>query len=155
MTIDDLIAQMAIGDFIQTAAVLVAVVASLVALFTSSRDRANARKIAAEDRRVALEQAKLMFDLEALLRLLQNHNRGGSTDALERKQMGAEAQAIIGMLGPDLLPQLWDRRIGVEEEKLREMLADDTTQEFKKWQYETQLAMNATTARIRALIDRD
>ncbi len=99
MTIDDLIARMAIGDFISAVAVVVAVGASLVALFVSWRERVNARKIAAEDRRVALEQAKLMFDLEQLLRLLENGNRGGSTDALERARLGAEALSLIGLLG--------------------------------------------------------
>lgn len=155
MTIDDLIARMAIGDFIQTAAVLVAVGASLVALFTSWRDRVSARKIAAEDRRASLEQAKLMFDLEALLRLQQNHNRGGSTDALERTQMGAEAMAIVGLLGPTVLPNLWQRRIGKSDDDLAAQVADEETEEWKKWQFETQIALNRTTARIRELVERD
>lgn len=77
--------------WIQAAAVLVAVAASIVALFVSWRDRVSTRTIAAEDRRTALERAKLMFDLETLLRLLENRNRGGSTDTQESRCMGAEA----------------------------------------------------------------
>ena len=156
MTIDDLIARMAVGDFIQTAAVLVAVLASLVALFVSWRERVNARKISAEDRRAALEQAKLMFDLDALLRLLENQNRGGSTDDLERKQLGAEAMALVGMIGPDRLPRLWKRRIGHDDDGLRAKLGDDetTTPEFLKWAIEVQLALNDVVDEIHASVNR-
>lgn len=155
MTIDDLIARMAVGDFIQVVAVLVAIGASIIALVLSWRDRVSARKIAAEDRRVALEQAKLMFDLEQLLRLLENGNRGGSTDALERSRLGAEALSLIGLLGPELLPRQWARRIEHEDKELREKLTDESeSPEFIKDTIETQLAVNTTVDRIRKIIDR-
>ena len=96
-----------------------------MALFVSWRERVNARSIAAEDRRAALEQAKLMFDLDALLRLLENQNRGGSTDYLERKQLGGEAMALVGLIGPERLPRLWKRRIGHDNDGLRAKLGDD------------------------------
>lgn len=156
MTIDDLLARMAVGDYIQTAAVVVAVTASIVALVVSWRDRVNARRIAAEDRRAALEQAKLMFDLEALLRLLENQNRGGSSDDLERKRLGAEAMAIVGLIGPDRLPRLWQRRIGEDDNGLRAKLDDDekTTPEFLKWAIEVQLALNEVVEEIRKSVNR-
>lgn len=156
MTIDDLLARMAVGDYIQTAAVVVAVGASVVALIVSWRDRVNARKIAAEDRRAALAQAKLMFDLEALLRLLENQNRGGSTDDLERKRLGAEAMAIVGLIGPERLPRLWERRIGHDDEGLRAKLDDDEkmTPEFLKWAIEVQLALNEVVEEIRKSVNR-
>ena len=156
MTVEDLLARMAIGDYIQTAAVVVAVGASIVALIISWRDRLNARRIAAQDRRAALEQAKLMFDLEALLRLLDNQNRGGSTDDLERKRLGAEALAIVGLIGPERLPRLWERRIGHDNDGLRAKLNDDekTTPEFRKWAIEVQLALNAVVEEIRESVNR-
>jgi hypothetical protein len=156
MTIDDLIARMAVGDFIQTVAVLVALLAAGVALFVSWRERVTARKIAAADRSASLQQAKLMFDLDALLRLLENANRGGSTDDLERKRLGAEAMALVGLIGPERLPRLWQRRIGHSDDELRSKLDDDekTTPEFLKWAIETQLAVNEVVDEIRTTLNR-
>ncbi|PWC03076.1 hypothetical protein [Agromyces badenianii] len=139
--------------WIQAGAVVVAVAASLVALYTSWRDRANARRIAAEDRRASLEQAKLMFDLEALLRLLENLNRGGSTDTQESRRMGSEALSLIGLLGPDLLPTQWQRRVGRDDEGFQTLLKDPGFPEFKKDAIEVQIAVNRVTRRVQALLD--
>lgn len=155
MTIEELIAQMAIGDLIATAALVAAVLASIVALFTSWRDRANARNIAAEDRRSALEQAKLMFDLEALLRLLENRNRGGSTDKEERSRLGSEALSLVGLLGPEQVPTQWARQVERDDDGLRAKATEPKFPEFKKDAIEVQLAVNAATRRIRELIERD
>ncbi len=116
----------------------------------------NARKIATDDRRAALAQAKLMFDLEALLRLLENQNRGGSTDDLEQKRLGAEAMALVGLIGQERLPRLWQRRIGEDDDGLRAKLTDDekTTPEFLKWAIEVQLALNEVVEEIRQSVNR-
>ena len=152
---EELILQMRLSDWIQTAAVLVAVGASVVALIVSWRDRMNARKIAAADRAAALAQAKLMFDMEALLRLLENQNRGGSTDDLERKRLGAEAMALVGLTGPERLPTLWKRRIGHDDEELREKLSDGSdSPDFIKWAIEVQLALNKVVDEIRQVVSR-
>ncbi|MBH0110986.1 hypothetical protein I6E81_12485 [Salinibacterium sp. NG22] len=142
--------------WIQASAIVVAVVASIVALFISWRDRVNARLIASEDRRAALQQAKLMFDLEALLRLLENQNRGGSTDDLERAQLGAETMALVGLIGEDRLPILWKRRIGYDDAGLRAKLttAESETPTHMKHTIETQLALNEVVREIYAAVNR-
>lgn len=140
--------------WIQAGAVVVAVGASIVALVVSWRDRVNARNIAAKDRRAALAQAKLMFDLEALLRLLENQNRGGSTDRLETQRLGAEALSLIGLLGRDRLPRLWDRRVERDDDGLRELFEDEHFPEFKKDAVEVQLAVNEVVREIREIVNR-
>jgi len=166
MTVEDLLAQMRVGDVIQTIAVVIALAAAVIALIVSWRDRVNARAIAAkdrenalaiatEDRRTALEQAKLMFDLESLLRLLENLNRGGSTDQAEARRMGSEAMTLIGLLGRDLLPTQWARVVERDDDGLREYLDDEEFPQYKKDAIETQLAVNVTTKRIGKLLARD
>src|SRR5690625_7848541 len=85
--------------WIQAAAVVVALGASITALVISMLDRRNARSIAAWDRAVSIRQTKLMFELEALTKLSQNLRRGGHTDSDIRKDMGAEAGEVIGDIG--------------------------------------------------------
>lgn len=141
--------------WIQASAIVVAIGASIVALVISWRDRVNARLIASEDRRAALEQAKLMFDLEALLRLLENQNRGGSTDDLERARLGAEAMALVGLIGPNRLPTLWKRRIGHDDDGLRAKLTEESeTPDFLKHTIETQLALNEVVREIYTAVNR-
>ena len=101
---------MTTSDFIQVAAVLVAIGAAIIALVISASDRKNARQIADADRASTLRHAHLMFELEALTRLSENLNRGGSADPLERNRMGAEALTLVGVLSSDRVPQLWERR---------------------------------------------
>lgn len=139
---------MELTDWIQVVAVLVAVGASLVALYISDRDRTNARQIAAADRRAALRQAKLLVDLENLTRLAENLNRGGSTDPAETKRMGAEALTLIGLIGPDLLPTQWAKRVG-SNAHLEAKLRDEDFPEFKKYAIEAQLAVNTVVDLIR------
>ena len=95
---------MATGDIIQIAAVVVAVGASLVALSIASMDRRNAIKIAQDDRRAAIDQARLLAELEAAIRLSVLEARGGHTDPVVSKDMGAETLALVSMLGPDRVP---------------------------------------------------
>lgn len=142
-----------IALLVQVAAVAVAVGASIVALTISALDRRNAWKIAAKDRKDSLRQAQLLFEQDVLLRLLENERRGGSADKLERDQLGAEAAALIGLLGPDRLPMNWQGRVGQNEEELRAFLIDTSKQEFLRRAVEVQLALNSTTAEIRAILD--
>lgn len=97
--------------WVQAGAVVVAIGASVVARIISALDRKNSRQIATEDRRTALEHGQLLFEQQALLRLLQNLKRGGHTDSAISKDMGAEAGAIIGALGPERLPMNWDKQV--------------------------------------------
>lgn len=64
-----------------------------------------------------------MFELETLTRLSQYLNRGGSTDALERAQMSAEALTLVGVLNPERVPELWDRKVGGDD-RLRAAFVD-------------------------------
>lgn len=150
------------GDLIQILAVLAAVAASIVALVVSAKDRKNAQtiarddrdaaaRVAAGDRREALRQAHMMFELESLTRLLENLNRGGTSDDLERRRMGAEALTMIGVLGPKRVPHLWEDRAG-DDEKLRAHYADPQMPAFKKNAIEVQLAVNALQREILAAL---
>ncbi len=155
---------MTLSDFIQMLAVLAALGASIVALVVSAKDRKNAQTIAegdrraaaqlaSDDRREALHQAHLIFELETLTRLLENLNRGGSTDSAESRRMGAEALTLIGVLGPERVPHLWDDRAG-DDEKLQRHYDDPEMPEYKKNAIEVQLAVNALRREIRDTLER-
>ncbi|PCE15904.1 hypothetical protein AUC47_10280 [Microbacterium sp. SZ1] len=167
---------MTLGDLIQILAVLAAIGASIVALIVSAKDRRNAREIAiedraeaarlaaedrveaaraaADDRRESLRHAYLLHELETLAKLLVNLNRGGSADKQESKRMGAEALTLIGQLGEERLPKLWNERAG-DEEKLRAAYNDPEMPEYKKDALEAQLAVHAILREIRGIVDPD
>jgi hypothetical protein len=140
--------------WIQVAAVIAAVAAAIIALIISAKDRVNARAIAQEDRAASLAQAKLMFDLDLLLRLLDNRNRGGSTDPQETARMGAEVLTLVGLLGPDRVPRQWAHHVEVDDDGLRDLLEDPEMPDFKKDAIETQLAANALMGEIRSILER-
>ncbi|MFF2622456.1 hypothetical protein [Oerskovia jenensis] len=133
--------------WIQSAVAVAAIAAAIMALVIGALDRRNARSIAAEDRRSALRHAKLMSDLELLSRLLENLNRGGSSDPDESKRMGAEALTLIGLLGPEILPSLWEARVG-DDAKLRALASEDEFPLWKRNAIDVQLAVNDVVARI-------
>lgn len=127
--------------WIQAGATVAAVAAAIIALVVSALDRKNTRTVAAsdredarelarEDRAASLRQSQLLFEQEALLRLFENARHGGSTDALRRADLGAEAEAIIGLFGPERLPLNWANRVAKTPDELREFVKDDTNQEF-------------------------
>lgn len=147
--------EQALSNWIQAAAVVAAVFAAIVALRIAGKDRRESRAIAADDRKASLQQAKLLFDLELLLRLLENRNRGGSTDRQEVSRMGAEALTLVGMVGRERLPRQFDRHVEVDDDGLRAMLEDDETPQVVKDAVETQLAVNGLLRQIRGLVDRD
>lgn len=139
-----------LSNWIQVVAVLAAVGASIVALVVSAKDRRNAREIADADRAASLHHARLLFELEMATRLLENKNRGGSTDPIERAQLGAEALTMIGVLGYDRVPRQWSRRVDRDDDGLSDLLIDPETPEWKKDAIETQLAVNSILRAIDA-----
>jgi hypothetical protein len=149
--------------WIQAGATVAAVAAAIIALVVSALDRKNTRTIAAsdraaarnlvrEDRAAALRQSQLLFEQEALLKLLQNARHGGSTDPLKRADLGAEAGAIIGLFGPERLPLNWANRVAKTNEELKEFVEDDTNKELLRHSVEVQLALAEVTEEIRALL---
>lgn len=132
---------MAVGDVIQIAAILVAAGASIVALIIASMDRRNAIKIAEDDRQVAADQARLLAELEAAIRLSVLEARGGHTDPIISKDMGAETLALIAMLGPDRVPEMWKRRVEKSDEELRAFIANENEPEFLRDAVEAERAV--------------
>lgn len=137
-----------IALWVQVAAVVSAVVAAIIALVVSALDRKNARRIADEDRRSALKQAHLMFELEALLRLTQNLTRGGHTDRQISSDMGAEASALIGALGPERIPKSWARIVDISPQEIQATLEDEKTPDYLKHSIEAHLALRAVAEEI-------
>ncbi|TAP25925.1 hypothetical protein [Arthrobacter sp. S41] len=138
--------------WVQAAAVVVAVGASIVALIVSALDRRNARSIAAKDRELAVRQATLMFELESLLRLGQLRRRGGHVDKEKSTDMGAEAAALVGALGAERLPKNWLGAVDRDDAGLRAFVDDESNEEWKRKAVEVQLALNAVTAEIQELL---
>ncbi|MCB5282724.1 MULTISPECIES: hypothetical protein [unclassified Arthrobacter] len=138
-----------IALWVQVAAVVAAVGASIVALVVSALDRRNARRIADEDRRAALKQAHLMFELETLLKLTKNLSRGGHSDTAISRDMGAEAGALIGALGPDRVPRSWESLVDRTPEEIQAKLEDGETAEWLKKSIEAQLALTEVAEEIR------
>jgi hypothetical protein len=154
---------------VQSVVALAAVAAAIAALVIASKDRkhaaelaerdrehaqalaegaqAHAEAVAAEQARKALENAKLMFDLDVMVRLHENIVRRGSSDQQESKRMGAEALALIGVLGPKVVPRQWADQVG-EDEALLELLNDESEEQFLRNRAETQLAVNRMIARL-------
>ena len=142
-----------IALWVQVAAVLAAVAASIIALVISARDRRTSRQIAADDRRASLTQTKLAFEMDALLRLSQNLARGGTTDDQQRKDMGAEATAIVGAIGPKRLPLNYATKVEKTDAELVEFVEDAESPGFLRHSVESLLALKAVTAELNALIE--
>lgn len=94
----------------QTLTVLVAAGGLFVALRIARDDRRQSAEIARDDRAAMRHEAERRHILDLLVRLVENLDRGGSTDPQERARMGAEAGALTTAIGPDLLPHAWARR---------------------------------------------
>ncbi|MDR6171561.1 hypothetical protein [Curtobacterium sp. SORGH_AS_0776] len=140
-----------VAIWVQVAAVLVAVGAAVVALVISALDRRSARAIAAKDRAVGIRQAHLLFELDSLLRLEANLRRGGSNDIQKSRDMGAEAGALIGAIGPERLPLNWEKRIGKTDDELREFSNDDKNLDWLRRSVEAQRALSAVVSELREL----
>lgn len=133
---------MTASDGIAIAAVVAAVITAIIGIITGIVDRRNARRVAEDDRRSSMRQARLMFEWEAAQRLSINLARGGHTDPVIRKDMGAEALALVALLGPDRVPNLWNIKIGKSDEELRAFIADDSNEGFLRDSVEAERAMN-------------
>lgn len=138
------------SDAIALAAVLAAVLTAIIGVVTGIVDRRQARQTAEEDRRANARQARLMFEWEAAQRLAINLARGGHTDPVIRKDMGAEALALIALLGPERVPKLWAERVGKSDEELRAFIADENNADFLRNAVEAERAMNEIATELRA-----
>lgn len=130
---------------------MTALVASIVALVIAAQDRKHAARIAAEDRRHALDQSLLLAELEAAKRLAILEARGGHTDPVIVKDMGAETLALIAMLGPDRVPRMWERRVSKSDAELRAFVNDDSNKEFLRDAVEAERAVHDILQELRAL----
>lgn len=142
---------MTAGDFIQIAAVIVAIGASIVALVIASMDRRNAIRIAEDDRRVAVDQARLLAELEAGIRLSVLEARGGHINPVVSKDMGAETLALIAMLGPDRVPEMWNRRVAKSDEELRAFITDEDNPQYLRNAVEAERAVYDILKDLRSL----
>lgn len=141
---------MTLSDFIQLLAILVAVGASVVAIVIATQDRKTQLRIALQDR----EQARLALELEYAIRLSANRNMGGSTDPAETKRLGAEAMALVGVVGERWVPQQYEHIMdGHTPETLAAAHAGDDTPQWKQWRTESTLAVQRIVAEIYATGD--
>ena len=139
-----------LSNALQAGAILAAVGASIVALVIASQDRANAQRIAAEDHRESARQARLMFELDAAQRLSVNLARGGHTDPVTRGDMGAEALALVALLGPERVPRLWERKVGKDDADMRAFIEDEDKLGFRRDAVEAARAARTIAAELRA-----
>lgn len=120
---------MPISDWIQIAAVLAAVGASGVALFISWKDRKQALKVALHQAQLS----RLAVELEYAVRLAANRSRGGSTDPLEVKRLGAEALALTGVVGERWAPHQFNRAVSGKDRATLEAHLQDPDSETPQW----------------------
>ena len=150
------------GDLIQAISTVVTLGAVIVALriATTDRkhaaeiaelDRAHAFDIAETDRKSSAHQARLIVELDAARRLAILEARGGHTDSAISKDMGAETLALIGFLGPDRVPRMWDRRVGKTDEELSDFINNDAEPQFLRDSVEAEQAMVSIAREMRSL----
>lgn len=136
---------MSVSDIIQLIAVLAAVGASVVAIFIATQDRKVQLRIARQEG----EQARLALELEYAIRLSANRNMGGSTDPAETKRLGAEAMALVGVVGKRWVPEQYARIMdGHTPETLAAAHAGDDTPQWIKWRTESTLAVQRIVAAL-------
>jgi hypothetical protein len=142
--------QAQVALWIQVAAVLAAIAAVIIAIFAAVAASGVALVLGWLDRRTALaistadQQFQRLFrEQELLQRLLANYNRGGSTDSGEAQRMGSEALTLIGAIGPERLPELWESHVS-SDVSLHAHLEDPEMPPYKKEAIKVQLALNAS-----------
>src|SRR5699024_10055860 len=113
------------------------------ALVIAAMDRRNAIKIANGDRRAAAAQARLLAELDAAIRLSVLEARGGHTDPVISKDMGAETLALVAMLGPKRVPEMWKRRVAKSDEELRAFIADESQPHYLRDSVEAERAVHS------------
>ncbi len=62
--------------------------------------------------------------------------------------MGAEALTLVGVLSPERVPELWERKVG-DDDRLRAAFADPDMPDYKKEAIEAQLGISAVLRDIR------
>lgn len=146
----------------QSVAGLGAVSAAVIALCISAKDRqaADARAAQSSATQITIMQTQNAFqadlerlksELDALLRLSENLSRGGSADPLESAKMGAEAQAIAGMIGPEKLPLSWRHSVELDDKDLAEFANRTDTPDWMRKSIEAKIALSRTVAELRQL----
>lgn len=142
---------MTVGDIVQIAAIIVAIGASIVALVIASQDRRAATRIAEDDRRIAIEQSRLLAELDAAVRLSILEARGGHTDPVIVKDMGAETLALTARLGPERVPEMWKRRVGKSDAELRAYVQNESEPQFLRDAVEAERAVQDILEDLRSL----
>ncbi|MDN4638825.1 hypothetical protein QCD70_01075 [Agreia sp. PsM10] len=122
--------------WIQAVAVVVAIATGVIAIILGVVDRRNTRRVAEQDRAFT----RLMVEREQLAKLLENYNKGGSSDPEEASRMGSEALTLIGLIGERRLPYLWASHIEGEA-ALRLSLDDPDMPDWKKDAIRVQIAV--------------
>lgn len=138
-----------VGIWVQVAVVVVAGIAAIVALGIASADRRHSERLAREATEASLRQARLLFEWEAAKRLAILEARGGHTDPVIVKGMGAETLALVALLGPERVPQMWARRVGKTDAELAAFIADTSEPQFLRDSVEAERAMSAIAKEIR------
>lgn len=141
MTTTALVVQI-IGVSVTTASVVAALLIAVLG------NRAADRRATA-DRLAARQAAQHRFDLELLVRLAENLQRGGSTDPLEVPRLGAEARALIGALGPQRVPLSFNKYGAESMEKVRAMVDDESREAWQRCALEVVLELHRTAAEDR------
>ena len=145
--------EMTIGIVVQTVAVLVALFglwrAHRIALADrraadrrAEDDRRSTDQRATEDRRLARLEAERRFQLDLLIRLSQNLERGGATDAHERARLAAEAGALLSALGPHRLPLSWEIHRKRSLDEARAYMLDASNADWRRCANEVALELD-------------
>jgi hypothetical protein len=90
--------------------------------------------------------AQHRFDLELLVRLAENLQRGSSNDTQERLRMGADARALIGALGPERLPMSLKKYGAESVDELRAMVDDNSREAWHRCALEAVWELHRTAA---------
>lgn len=96
-----------------------------------------------------MRQARLLFEWEAAKRLAILEARGGHTDPVIVKDRGAETLALVALLGPERVPQMWARKVGKTDAELASFIADASEPQFLRDSVEAERAMSAIAKEIR------
>jgi hypothetical protein len=117
---------------VQIIGVCVTTLSVIAALSIAVYGNRAADRRAEADRAAAREDAQHRLDLEMLVRLAENLQRGGSTDPQESTRMGSEARALLGALGPERLPLAYAEYTALAGDELRAHIDDESREEWKR-----------------------
>ncbi|MFV0634620.1 hypothetical protein [Demequina sp.] len=138
------------AGWLQVATVVVAMGAAVIALAIATTDRRHAAAVALADRRAAAEREILALKLDAAIKLAANLAQGGSADRQESSRMGAEALALITVLGREYVPRQWEKRVGSAGD-LDDAADDLEREEWVRHKIEAGLAVQKIADRLELL----